>query len=318
MKKTKVAVLMGGKSPEHDISLITGREVLKYLPKKHSPLPVVISRDGKRWKLRLKNGKSKLIDLAFLQKNVDVCFVALHGPYGEDGTIQGLLDMAGIPYTGSGVLASALGMNKLMFGKIMKAESVKYPQNVVSRKSEKLSRRKAINFPCVVKPHNQGSSVGISIVKLKKDLNKALKKAHKYSDTVLIEEYIDGLELTCGVLGNNNPTALPLVEIHPISGEFFDYESKYTESGAEEIVPARISKSLTKKIQKIAIQVHLALGCKGFSRVDFILRNKLEPVVLEINTIPGLTPESLLPKAAKVAGFSYPQMLGKMIYYAKK
>ena len=156
------------------------------------------------------------------------------------------------------------------------------------------------------------------MVKTKKDLQKALNLAFKYSDIALVEEYIKGKEVTCGVIGNEKPKPLPLVEISPKKAEFFDYESKYRERGAEEIAPAKISTSLTKKIQQIAIDVYKIVGCKGFSRIDFILKNDKEPVVLEINTIPGLTPMSLFPKAAKAAGISYSQLLDKIIYYAIK
>ena len=143
-----------------------------------------------------------------------------------------------------------------------------------------------------------------------------MKLARKYSDKVLVEEYLAGKEVTCAVLGNENPKALPVIEIHPLKGEFFDYDSKYSESGSEEIVPARISKSLTKKVQDLAIRVYRAIGARGFSRVDFILRNNKEPVVLEINTIPGLTPMSLVPKAAKAAGIPYSEFLDRIINLA--
>lgn len=289
MKRIKVAVLMGGKSPEHEISIISGREVVRNLDKqKYDIVSVVIPKTGKNFKL---------------PENVDIVFIAMHGPYGEDGTVQGMLEVARLKYTGSGVLASALGMDKLMFRKIMRAEGITIPKSTNK-------------FPCFVKPYNQGSSVGASIARNKKELEKAIKLAKKYSDKVLIEEYLKGMELTCAVLGNEKLFALPLIEIVPLKGEFFDYESKYTESGANEIVPARISKDLTKKVQDLAVKVYKAVGCRGFGRVDFILKNNRTPVVLEINTIPGLTPMSLVPKAAKAAGISYRIMLDKIISYA--
>jgi len=325
-KKIKVAILMGGKSPEHEISLISGREVVRNLDKKkYEALPVVIAKDGRKWRLTSKKailalpdplkfkGTGKEIALpeskelegasGVAHKGVDVAFIAMHGPYGEDGTIQGMLELAGMKYTGSGVLASAIGMDKIMFRKVMRAEGIPVP---------KLTSK----FPCFVKPYNQGSSVGASIVRNEKELAKAIKLARKYSDKVLIEEYLVGKEVTCAVLGNEDPKVLPVIEIVPLKGEFFDYESKYTESGAEEIVPARISKTLTKKVQDMAVKVYQAIGCRGFGRVDFILKDNKHPVVLEINTIPGLTPMSLLPKAAKEAGYSYPALLEAIIMYA--
>ena len=290
-KKIRVVVLMGGKSPEHEISLISGREVVGNLDRrKYLSSRIVISKSGKG------------IEEIFRVK-ADVVFVAMHGPFGEDGTVQGMLELAGLKYTGSGVTASAIGMDKIMFRKVMRAEGIPVP---------KLTSK----FPCFVKPYNQGSSVGASIVRNERELAKAIKLARKYSDKVLVEEYLVGKEVTCAVLGNEDPRVLPVIEIVPLKGEFFDYESKYTESGAEEIVPARISKTLTKKVQDMAAKVYQAIGCRGFGRVDFILKDNKHPVVLEINTIPGLTPMSLLPKAAKEAGYSYPALLETIIKYA--
>lgn len=288
MKKIKIAVLMGGKSAEHEISLMSGREVIKNLDKeKYEVFSVVVSKTGQ-------------FDLP--KEKVDIAFIALHGPFGEDGAVQGMLEFLGIPYTGSGVLASALGMNKIMFRKLMQVEGIRVP-------------KETNKVPCFVKPYNQGSSVGASIVKSQKDLNKAIKVAKKYSNQVLVEEYIEGTEITCAVMGNDKAYALPLIEIVP-KNKFFDYESKYKAKETQEIVPARISSSLTKKVQELAIKVYRTVGCRGFGRVDFILTDANVPVVLEINTIPGLTPMSLMPKAAKAAGISYPKLLDKIITYA--
>ena len=282
---------MGGNSPEYEISLISGREVLANLPGKYIGIPILIPKKGNGWVNKL------------LRAKVDICFIAMHGPYGEDGKIQGLLETLGIKYTGSGVLAGAIGMDKILFKKIMEAERILIP-------------KKTTKLPCFVKPHNQGSSVGASIVRNKTELARAIKLAQGYSDKVLVEEYLVGREVTCAVLGNDDPQALPVIEIVPKKGKFFDYGSKYTEGGADEIVPARISKSLTKKVQEIAVKVYQAIGCTGFARVDFLLRDNKYPVVLEINTIPGLTSMSLFPKAAKAAGISYSRLLDKIIEYA--
>ncbi len=290
-RKIKVAVLSGGKSSEHDISIISGDEVLENLDRnKYLVYSVVISKTGR--------GLEKIEKI-----KPDVVFIALHGLFGEDGTIQGMLEMTGVPYTGAGVLASAIGMDKEVFKKVMKASGIRTPKD-------------SSKFPCFVKPYNQGSSVGASIAVNRKELDKSLKLARKFSDKVLIEEYLNGTELTCTVLGNENPIALPVIEIVPLKGDFFDYESKYTESGSEEIVPARISKTLTKKVQELAIKVYKVIGCRGFGRIDFILKDDKVPVVLEINTIPGLTPMSLLPKAARAAGISYTSLLTRIINYA--
>ncbi|OGJ06535.1 hypothetical protein A2192_01305 [Candidatus Nomurabacteria bacterium RIFOXYA1_FULL_35_17] len=290
-KKLKVAVLMGGNSSEYDISLISGKEVLRNLSDKYIGVPIVVAKDGNEWLNNL------------LREKPDICFIAMHGLFGEDGKIQGMLDILKIKYTGSGVLASAVGMDKILFRKIMQAEGIVVP---------KLTSK----FPCFVKPHNQGSSVGASIVRSKKDLKKAIKLVKKYSRQVIIEEYLKGTEVTCAVLGNEKPIALPVIEIIPLKGEFFDYVSKYTESGSKEIVPARISQALTREVQDLAIRVYKAVGCRGFGRVDFILKDNKYPIVLEINTIPGLTPMSLVPKAAKTYGLSYSELLDKIIKYS--
>ncbi|MCH7641022.1 D-alanine--D-alanine ligase [Patescibacteria group bacterium] len=266
----------------------------------------------------MKREEVEIVSLDEIGGKADVVFIAMHGPFGEDGTVQGMLELAGLAYTGPGVLASALGMDKVMFRRILKSKGIPVPKYAVLRRGHILSKVKKElgDPPYFIKPHNQGSSVGTSIVRKKKDLPGALDLAFEYSGQALVDEYIQGMEVTCAVLGNEKPTPLPLVEIRPLKGEFFDYESKYIESGAEEIVPARISKGLTNKIQEIAIDVYKTIGCRGFSRVDFILKNNRYPVVLEINTIPGLTPMSLLPKAAKAAGISYPKLLEKIISFS--
>lgn len=335
--KLSVVVLMGGKTPEHEVSLISGAEVVKYLPsEKYQVLPMVISKNGLRWQLtdktillssqQAKRDKSKQeivtrnsrnLEMQELKHSANVVFIAMHGPFGEDGTVQGMLELVGIPYTGSGVLASAIGMNKIIFRKLMNSVGIPVPNFVELRRGENAAKifQGLGKPPYFAKPHNQGSSIGVSIVKSKKELPKALEKAWQYSDIALVEEFLRGTEVTCALLGNENPQPLPVVEIIP-GGEFFDYRSKYMDKNTREIAPARISKKLTKEVQGLAVKVHKTVGCRGFSRVDFILRNNKKPIVLEINTIPGLTPASLLPKAAKAAGISYPQLLDKIIQYS--
>ncbi len=341
-KKINVLVLMGGKSPEHEISLIGGREVVKNLDRdKYNVLPAIISKNGNRLQLvssnelfelenplilkgtdknLVKSAEREINSINEIKDNIDVVFIAMHGPFGEDGTVQGMLDLRGYKYTGSGVLASALGMDKLMFRKIMKSAGIKIPEYTVLKAgdSSNIDLRVLGELPYFVKPNRAGSSVGASMVRNRTDLKQALELAFEHDDTVLIDEFITGTEITCGILGNDKLTALPLVEIRPLLGEFFDYDSKYRESGSEEIVPARVSKDLTKKIQNIAVKVFKEIGCRGFGRVDFILKNGKEPYVLEINTIPGLTPMSLLPKAAKAGGLSYEKLLDLMIQYSIK
>lgn len=334
-KRLKVAVLMGGKSAEHDISLLSGMEVVKNLnPKKYKVLQVVIRSDGRTWEIGEGNGSflgssaskshvSKInkaenlarFDHEALVSNhgIDVVFIAMHGPFGEDGTIQGLLELMGVHYTGSGVLASALGMDKIYSRKLFTQADLKTPKYVVIKKGE-ISKIKDLKFPLFVKPNNQGSSVGITRVNKSKDLKKAVTFAHKYSNLALVEEFISGTEITCAIIGNDKPKALPLVEIVP-KKEFFDYEAKYNERLCDEIVPARISKTLTKKAQGAALTAYQILGCRGFGRVDMIIKGN-NVYILEVNTIPGLTSLSLVPKAARAAGLSYPKLLDKIIAYA--
>jgi len=338
---------MGGKSPEYDVSLASGREIIGNLnPQKYEVLPVVISRDGQQWligqkarKLLFKKdqlisqtppetrkviGGQKTRQLVPLEqklppdvsKQIDVVFIAMHGPYGEDGTIQGMLELAGLRYTGSHVLASALGMDKSMSRKIWQSQKIPVvPAFSLDKNDPHYSLFKNWSYPLVVKPFAQGSSVGVSIVHHKKELPKALNLAFSYESKVIVEKYIKGMEITCGIIGNKDPRALPIVEIIP-KHEFFDYACKYTPGLSEEIVPARIDKKTTARIQEMAVAAYKALGCQGFARVDGFLANDGNIYISEINTIPGLTSVSLLPKEAKAIGISYPELLNKIINYA--
>lgn len=336
MKKLNVIVLMGGTSSERSVSLASGQQVVEHLdPEKFNIKPVLVSPDGKFWQTLSKKSliekivitspsskkekltlKQKNINIAnFSKESIDIVFIALHGPGGEDGSIQGFLDLVKVKYTGSGVLASAIGMDKIVFRKLMKASGVRVPKYFIVNKIADLANIKSVlSSPSYfVKPFNLGSSVGMSIVTKDSDLIKAVKNAFNYTDKVLVDEYIDGREFTCAILGNYQPEALPVIEILPKKSKFFDYESKYSDQGAEEIVPAKISKALSKRIQELAIKVYMEVGCHGFGRVDILMR-KNNLYVLEINTIPGLTNVSLLPKAAKAAGLTYSKLLEKIIY----
>ena len=337
MKKANVAVLMGGKSAEHEISLSSGREVVRNLDsKKYNVLPIVISKDGISWQIgdrkqffldspagvKLQTQKSKIQTsdrsdhVSIIKDNkVDVVFIALHGPNGEDGTIQGFLELLGVFYTGSGVLASALGMDKISSRKLFTQAGLDVPVYILlSKKDFPNIIFKKFKLPIFIKPSNQGSSVGVSKIAKKFDLKKALKLAFGYSDLVIIEEYLKGREITVPILGNDNPTALPVVEIISKT-DFFDYKAKYDEKLCDEIVPARVGKKLTNDAQKAAIFAYQTLGCRGFGRVDMIIKDK-KIYVLEVNTIPGLTPVSLFPKSAAAAGISYPKLLDKIIEFA--
>lgn len=309
MKRKKIAVLTGGPGSEREISLITAKGV-------------VDSLDGKKFnvtKIILPNRKLDIKSFNKLfEKKFEIVFIAIHGQLGEDGSIQGLLECINVPYTGPGVMASSVGMDKILFKQIVKEMGYKVPKGVVVEKSKNMDISVDFDGPYFVKPYNQGSSVGSSYVKSKKNLQPATRKAFKFSEKVMIEEFVKGKEVTVPVLGNEKPQALPVVEIIPLKGDFFDYQSKYTVGGAEEISPANISSKLTNDLQNISKNIYKNLKCKGFSRIDFILKNNKHPVVLEINTIPGLTPTSLFPKSAKAAGMSYSDLIEKIVKYGLK
>lgn len=338
MSKTRVAVLMGGASAERDVSLATGRQVLQALdPEKYEAFPVDTSflgsaepRAGEGEGVQLpdalreaaadpilKTGPKDLNEL--IARQPDVAVICLHGRFGEDGTIQGLLELLGIPYTGSGVLASALAMDKVMSKKFFQMEGIPTPPSLTLRGREEAAAYLAafrdgtaeIGCPAVVKPSHQGSTIGITIVHDPAEMPAAIETALGFDSDVLVEKFIQGTELTGAVLGNENPECLPLVEIVPDSG-FYDYFSKYQAGATAEIVPARISEENTRKAQELSVRAHQALGCRGFSRSDLILADD-GLWVLEVNTIPGMTPTSLLPQAAQAAGIAFPQLLDRMI-----
>jgi D-alanine-D-alanine ligase len=311
---------MGGKSPEHEISLASGRAVLENISReRYRVLPIIISRKG-RW--LTKRTRNTTATMQKLLSWVDVAVIMLHGPYGEDGTIQGLLEMFDIPYTGAGVLASSLAMDKIKTKEIMKANGVLIADYMsLDREGWLESKEKflslaveKIGFPCVVKPSNLGSSVGISISKDRKTLAESCLKAFKYSDKILIEDYIKGREIHCGVLGNKNPSALPLDEVKP-KNEFYDYEAKYKEGMSDHEVPARLPKKLIEKVQREALKIYKLLCCQGMARIDFFIQGE-KVIFNELNTIPGFTQTSIFPKEAKVAGINFSNLIDRLINLA--
>ena len=258
-------------------------------------------------------------DLARLVSDVpklDAALIIMHGPYGEDGTVQGLLDLLHVPYQGSDVLGSAMAMNKLVAKQRYERCGLPVPPYMVVERSDPIDIGNFVarlGLPMVVKPVAAGSSVGMSIVKAQENLQDALEKGFDHGDTVIIEAYINGVELTGGVLGNDDLQALPLIEIIPdASHEFFDYDAKYTAGVTEEICPARVDENITSKAQSYATMAHRALFCLGYSRTDMILKDN-ELFVLETNTIPGMTATSLFPQAAQAAGISFTELLDRLI-----
>ncbi len=252
---------------------------------------------------------------------IDVAFPVLHGAYGEDGTLQGMFDLIGIPYVGSGVLASALAMDKLMAKTVLRANGLPVPRDLVVERREFVldadgvtGRASAQILPAVVKPVRGGSSLGMSIVHEPGEMRAGLEEAFGYDDRALVEERLAGTELTVGVIGNRELTALPVIEI-VTKREFFDYQAKYDPAASEEICPARIPEAEALRVQDLARRAHRALSCRGLSRVDVILAERV-PFVLEVNTMPGMTVNSLLPKAARVAGIPFGELLDRLVRLA--
>jgi len=289
---------MGGISNEREVSLQTGKQVSENLDKTKYDIKTYDTRD-----------QLEELFLDCKNKKIDLCFLALHGKGGEDGTLQGMLDLLEVPYTGSGVLASSLAIDKIMTKNIL----TNYPEITLAKdtklnKSELGGELPVVNMPVVIKPSVSGSSVGISMANTPEELKNGLEEAFKHDNNVLIEEYIDGVEVSVPIL---NGKALPVIEICP-KNKFFDYEAKYAEGFCDEIVPARIEDEMAKKVQTQALQVHNILGCSGMSRVDFIIKDN-QPYFLEINTTPGMTKNSLCPKSAGAAGIIFPELLDKII-----
>ncbi|MCP4745592.1 MAG: D-alanine--D-alanine ligase [Desulfobacteraceae bacterium] len=302
MKKT-IALLAGGVSSEREVSLNSGEQVYQAL-------------DKNKYDIRRYDPKTDLSILMAEASQIDAALIILHGPYGEDGTVQGLLELLDIPYQGAGVLGSAIAINKLASKQFYEKWDIPIPDYKVLKRNEKLDPDKIISelgLPLVIKPVNGGSSIGMSIVRGKNDFTGAIDKAFGQDASILAEAYIAGMEITCAVLGNEDPEALPLIEIIPDKDhEFFDYNAKYTSGITEEICPARIDPMLTQRAQSLAKLAHQALFCKGYSRTDMIVRGQ-DVFVLETNTIPGMTTTSLYPQAAKAAGISFSQLLDRLI-----
>jgi D-alanine-D-alanine ligase len=252
------------------------------------------------------------------KRRIDVAFIGLHGPYGEDGTLQGMLEILGIPYVGSGVLASALAMDKVMANRMLAAEGIPVPEARViegeTLDEETLNHASAL-LPAFIKPSRQGSSIGMSRVERTSDLQSAIEKAREFDNRVIVERELEGREITVGVLGNRKLEALPIVEI-VTHKEFFDYQAKYDPELTDEICPADLPPELVSEVQDLAIRAHRALDCHSYSRVDMIIARERGPVVIEVNTLPGMTMNSLFPKAAAAAGISFGELLDRLIRLA--
>ncbi len=343
-----VALLFGGQSPEHEISIKSASKVGAAMDQLRGTRarPIYISKSGKwHWShavagipteelvLSVSDGESCVrryhpggleFGQALLHLTIDefaTVMIILHGANGEDGRLQGALELAGIRYTGSGSAASALAMDKTRCQSYLAARGLPVPKFIPLDRAASgelgAARRvlEELGLPCVIKPSLGGSSVGVGMARTAEELNRALSLAFEFGPTVQAEQFIAGREFTCGVLDVGQATALPVTEIIVSRGGFFDYEAKYTPGMTREVTPAEISSELTARIQSLAVEAHRAVGCEGFSRVDFLC-DEQGPKILEINTIPGMTETSLLPQAAAVAGISMPELVNLIIEHS--
>lgn len=302
VSKKKIGVLMGGLSAEREVSLSSGKAVLQALKEKgYNVVAVDVGKD---------------VHKAIERSRIEVAFIALHGRWGEDGVIQGLLEAMGIPYTGSGVVASALGMDKIRSRWIFERHGLPVPEYVVAGEVEEA--KKAIdhvgwNFPLVVKPSREGSSVGVSIVREEGSLAEAIERALSFGHPILIERYIAGREIQVGILDDR---ALGAIEIRP-KVDFYDYNAKYTEGLAEHLFPAPIPEEKYGEALHLGLTAHKLLGCEGGTRVDLRLEEGGNFYILEVNTLPGMTPLSLLPEIARGVGIEFPELCERILLGAR-
>ncbi len=305
MKKIRVGVLFGGKSAEHEVSINSARNVIKALDtKKYQVTSIKIPRDGKF-------NFEKI-------KNFDVIFPVLHGPFGEDGSMQGLLKLAGVPFVGPSVLGSAIGMDKDVMKRILRDAGIpigKFVTLKTGNKTDFTKMKNTLGLPLFIKPANMGSSIGVSKVRNENEFKKAVAEAFKYDTKIIVEEFINGREIECAVLGNDIPIASIPGEIIA-NQEFYSYDAKYIDEGSVAEIPAKISKKQVKEIQELSIKTFKALSCEGLGRVDSFLTKKGEIFVNEINTLPGFTDISMYPKLWEASGIPVSKLLDRLIELA--
>jgi D-alanine-D-alanine ligase len=320
----RVAVLAGGRSSEHDISVASARSVIEALdPDRYESVLVEIDRQG-RWQLNSGHAEVPATTAETLPVvagsppaatigQVDVVLPILHGPFGEDGTVQGLLELAGVPYVGAGVAGSALCMDKDLCKAVLRDRGVPVARNVTLRDGDTAEHPFA--YPVFVKPARLGSSVGITKVHEAEELGPAVELARRHDEKVLIEEGLDGVEVECGVLGNRDPIPSVVGEI-VAHADWYDYSAKYDEGGMELVIPARISPAADERVRELAVESFVATECEGMARIDFFVRPNGEVVVNEINTIPGFTATSVYAKLFEAAGVPYAELLDRLIALA--
>jgi len=317
--RLRVAVLAGGRSSEHEISLASARSVLESLdPEQYDVVTVAIGRDG-RWELGSGAGDGSVAEtLPVPAANapatlgaVDVVLPILHGPFGEDGTVQGLLELAGVAYVGAGVAASALCMDKDLFKKVLRDSGISVARHAALRPGDPVEN--PFGYPCFVKPARLGSSVGISKVHDEAELGPALELAFRHDEKVLIEELLDGIEVEVGVLGNFEPVASLPGQIVPLGHEWYDYASKYDEGGMDLVIPPALPADVIEQVQRTAVEAFRVTECEGMARVDCFVVDGNHVVVNELNTIPGFTATSVYAKLFDASGLPYPELLRRLI-----
>jgi D-alanine-D-alanine ligase len=323
----RVAVIMGGRSSEHDISVASARSVVDALdPERYDVRAVEIGQDGS-WQLeaaeeqrRIGEGGETLPVPAGSSpspfEGVDVVFPVLHGPFGEDGTVQGFLELADVAYVGAGVTASALCMDKDLFKAVMRDKGVPVVDSVTVLDRHRDRVENPFGFPVVVKPARLGSSVGISIVKEPEQLEAAIELALEHDEKILLEEFVAGVEVECSVLGHEAPIAAIPGEIIPLSSDWYDFSAKYDEGGMKLVVPPRLDERTIARVQELAVAAFVASDCEGMARVDFFVRENGDVVVNELNTIPGFTATSVYAKLFEASGIPYAELLDRLVELA--
>jgi D-alanine-D-alanine ligase len=331
--RIRVAVLAGGRSSEHEISLASARSVLAALdPQRYEAVTVAIGRDG-RWQLAGQSPRQlppavpetapvETLPIPTSDRapatlaDVDVVLPILHGPFGEDGTVQGLLELAGVPYVGAGVAASALAMDKDLFKKVMRDSGIHVARHVAVRLGDEI--RNPFGYPVFVKPARLGSSVGITKVHDRSELGPAVELARRHDEKVLVEEFVAGMEVECGVLGNSVPPPIASLpgRIDTLDHEWYDFASKYDEGGMDLVIPPELAQETIKRVQHTAVDAFVASECEGMARVDFFVRDDGDVIVNELNTIPGFTATSVYAKLFEASGIPYAELLDRLVALA--
>jgi D-alanine-D-alanine ligase len=326
LDRLRVAVIMGGRSSEHEISLASARSVVEGLdPERYEVRPIEIGRDG-RWALpkarqeELGPGDPPLpVPLNGQPEplgDIDVVFPVLHGPFGEDGTVQGFLELAGVAYVGAGVAASALCMDKDLFKAVMRDKGIPVVDSITLLERHRERVENPFGYPVVVKPARLGSSVGISMVQSPEELGPAVDLAFEHDEKVLLETHVKGVEVECSVLGNEEPIASLPGEIVPLVSDWYDFKAKYEEGGMDLIVPPRLDQRTIARVQELAVAAFVASDCEGMARVDFFVGEDGEVLVNELNTIPGFTATSVYAKLFEASGIPYGELLDRLVQLA--